>query len=108
MHHLGAGRFRDTQIRVWAAACGWVATYLMSSFVTPGRTSSENATGTVISRVILSGSPVASSSRVTGTEPSTEFSIGTTAWSAPPSRTESSATVTVEHARQVGTVDVGQ
>ena len=63
----------------------------------PGRTSSENATGTVISARIISGSPCASSSSVTGTDPSTEFSIGTTARSASPARTASSATVTVEH-----------
>jgi hypothetical protein len=68
----------------------------MSSGFVPGRASRLNAIGTVISRVIISGSPVASSSSVTGTDPSTEFSMGTTAPSASPPRTASSARVTVE------------
>ena len=89
------GRCSAHQRRVCAAACGCVATRRTSSGATPGRASRLNAIGTVISRVIISGSPVASSSSVTGTEPSTEFSIGTTAPSASPWRTASSATVTV-------------
>ena len=52
----------------------------------------------------VSGSPWASSSRVTGTDPSTEFSIGTTARSASPARTASSATVTVANDTAAPTV----
>src|SRR3954451_12211798 len=91
------GKCSATQPRVCAAACGWVATIRTSAHVVPGRTSSENATGTVISCTIINGCPCASSSSVTGTDPSTEFSIGTTACSAVLLRTASSATVTVEH-----------
>ena len=79
-----------------------------SSARVPGRTSTEKATGTVISRTIISGSPVASSSSVTGTEPSTEFSIGTTAASASPERTASSATITVEHGSGSDSASPGQ
>jgi hypothetical protein len=45
--------------------------------------------------VITSGSPVANSSNVDATEPSTEFSSGTTAASASPLRTASIAAGTV-------------
>jgi hypothetical protein len=61
----------------------------------PGRTSRANATGSTTSRVMTSGSPVASSSRVALTEPSTEFSNGTIAASASPSRTASRVAGTV-------------
>jgi hypothetical protein len=61
----------------------------------PAGTSSENVTGSRISRTICSGAPVASSSRVVATDPSTEFSIGTTAASASSARTASIAAGTV-------------
>jgi hypothetical protein len=67
----------------------------MSSGRVPGLASSANCTSTCISRVIINGSPLVSSSMVAATPPSTEFSIGTTAPSASDARTVSSATVTV-------------
>ena len=103
-----SGRCSAHQRRVCAAACGCVATRRTSSGRTPCGASRLNAIGTVISRVIISGSPVASSSRVTGTEPSTEFSIGTTAPSASPSRTASSATRHRRARLQVGLRGGGQ
>ena len=66
----------------------------MSASVVPGRASRAKLTGSTISRTICNGSPVASSSSVVGTEPSTEFSIGTTALSHSPRRTASRAAAT--------------
>ncbi|CAB5052226.1 unannotated protein [freshwater metagenome] len=57
-------------------------------------TISANETGKVTSPTINSGVPVASSSRVRATTPSTEFSIGTSAKWALPTRTASKAAVT--------------
>ncbi|MCY1243807.1 hypothetical protein D9M72_568410 [compost metagenome] len=52
--------------------------------------------GTSASRTILSSAPDAMASRVAVTPPSTEFSMGTMAASAEPSRTLSSAVFTLE------------
>jgi hypothetical protein len=61
----------------------------------PGRAASVNATSVNTSRVITSGSPWARPSIVAGTEPSTEFSNGTSAASASPDRTAASAPATL-------------
>ncbi|CAB4958455.1 unannotated protein [freshwater metagenome] len=62
--------------------------------VVPGLAISAKVTGKVTSPAIVNGSPVASSSRVRATTPSTEFSIGTSANCASPERTALSAAVT--------------
>jgi len=90
-----AGRCSRSQFRHCASPCGWVPTLPTRSRVAPGRATSANVTGRKISRVITSGSPLVSSSSVDGTEPSTEFSSGTTAASASPLRTASIASGTV-------------
>ena len=90
-----SGRVRRSQRRHWASACGWVPTPRTAARVVPGRASSANETGSATSRVTMSGSPVASSSRVAVTAPSTEFSIGTIAAVTSPRRTPSSADGTV-------------
>ena len=67
----------------------------MSASPVPGRASSANATGSgtsaqITRSVLLARSvPLASSSRVAVTAPSTEFSMGTMARSAAPLRTAS-------------------
>ena len=63
--------------------------------VAPGLVINAKVTGKVTSPAIVSGSPIANSSRVRATTPSTEFSIGTKAKSASPLRTASSAAVTL-------------
>ena len=70
----------------------------MSASCVPGRTHRLNCTGSEISAAIIKGSPLASSSSVAGTEPSTEFSMGTKAAAASPWRTASSAEVTEPNA----------
>ena len=62
--------------------------------VVPCFTIKAKETGKVTSATIVSASPVASSSSVRATTPSTEFSIGTRAKCAFPSRTELRAAVT--------------
>ena len=93
VHDVGVGQVRrqpatalGRRVRVGRDALG-----LTSASVVPARASSANCTSTRSSRVIISGSPVASSSSVAATPPSTEFSSGTTAPSASPARTASSA-----------------
>ena len=90
-----SGRWALSQCRHWAVAWGWDATTRMAPRSVPGRASSESRTGTSISRAMCSGSPVANSSRVPVTAPSTEFSKGTTAPSTEPSRTAAKASATV-------------
>ena len=92
---VASGSTVASQRRHWAAACGWVATRRTDVRAVPGRAISANDTGSSTSRVTISGSPTASSSSVVDTEPSTEFSIGTSAWSASPRRTASSAAPTL-------------
>ena len=67
----------------------------MSASVVPGLTSRANSTGTITSALMTSGVPLASSSSVALTPPSTELSIGTTARSAAPVLTASSAAAIV-------------
>ncbi len=59
--------------------------------VTPGRAIRVKRTGSAISSTMTRRLPFASSSKVTETEPSTEFSIGITAASTSPARTASIA-----------------
>ena len=92
---VASGSAVASQRRHCAAACGWVATRRTWCRPVPGRAISANDTGSSTSRVTIRRSPTASSSRVAETEPSTEFSIGTRAWSASPRRTASSAAVTL-------------
>jgi hypothetical protein len=84
-----------SQPRHWVEACGWAATVRTAPSWTPDRAASTNSTGITTSRVITSGSPVASSSRVSAITPPIEFSIGTSAASASPARTASSASATL-------------
>jgi hypothetical protein len=60
-----------------------------------GRAAKTKSTGITTSRVMTSGSPSTISSRVMPTAPPTEFSHGTRAASASPSRTASSASGTL-------------
>jgi hypothetical protein len=60
----------------------------------PNLVISEKLTDNVVSPKTTNGSPIASSSRVLATTPSTEFSIGTSARSHVPFRTALSAAVT--------------
>ena len=92
---LASGRCALSQCRHWAVAWGWEATTRMPPRSVPARASRERRTGTSISRAICSGLPVANSSRVPVTAPSTEFSKGTTAPSTEPSRTAAKASATV-------------
>ena len=85
------GRFAPASRRDCARACGWLATGPDVGGSVPGRAARSNATVRNTSRVITSGSPSASPSMVAGTEPSTEFSSGTSAASASPDRTAASA-----------------
>ena len=78
--------------RHWASACGCVAILRIS--VASCLTISAKDTGSVTSPTIDKGVPVASSSSVRATTPSTEFSIGTKAKCALPTRTASKAAVT--------------
>ena len=86
-----------SQRRHCASAWGCVAIFLIAETSVPCLANSANCTSTCISRVIISGSPVDSSSIVTATPPSTEFSIGTTAPSASAALTASSAAETEPH-----------
>ena len=74
------------------SACGWVAIVVIVDW--PAFVIKAKVTGKVTSPATTSGSPVASSSKVRATTPSTEFSIGTRAKSAAPLRTASRAAVT--------------
>jgi hypothetical protein len=85
-------------VRHCASACGCVAILRIGFPTFSGRTISANETGRVVSATITSASPVASSSRVRATTPSTEFSMGTSALSAAPLRTASRVAVTFAHA----------
>jgi hypothetical protein len=69
----------------------------MSAISIPGRASRAKATGSSISARMIRSDPVASSSRVAVTAPSTEFSMGTMARSATPARTVSSVAWMVTH-----------
>ena len=80
-----------SQSRTCAAATGKAATVRTSAGVTPGRVTMLNATSNVCSAKICNGDPVARPSSVGNTDPSIEFSIGTQAKSATPSRTACSA-----------------
>ena len=84
------GRFCSSHRRHWAWACGWPPTVVTSPSSVPGRVSSANATGSGTSALITRSRPVASSSRVAVTAPSTEFSMGTMPRSADPLRTAAS------------------
>ena len=68
----------------------------MSPIRMPGLATSTKLIGTSASRRIRSSWPVAMASRVAVTPPSTEFSIGTMAASAEPSRTMSRAVFTFD------------
>ena len=74
-----SGRCLASQRRHCGWACGWPPTGLMSASAVPGRASSANVDGERHLGVDHQLRPVASSSRVAVTAPSTEFSIGTTA-----------------------------
>jgi hypothetical protein len=89
------GTWSRSQCRHWALACGCAATERIAASGTPARAPSTNWTGSTTSRVMTSGSPSASSSRVTPTWPPIEFSSGTSAASASPPRTASSASGTL-------------
>ena len=93
--HSACGRFAFSHWRHWAWACGWPLTTLIPARSVPSRPSSANATGSRISVRMISARPVASSSRVAVTAPSTEFSSGTTPRSVTPSRTASSVAMIV-------------
>jgi hypothetical protein len=88
--HSVSGRWAASQPRHCGMACGWPPIRLMSPSAVPGLASSANAMGTC-SSAMMTRLPVARSSRVAVTTPSTELSIGTTARSAVPSRTAASA-----------------
>ena len=75
-------------------------------FCVPGFAIKEKETGNVTSPAITNGSPVANSSSVRATTPSTEFSIGTRAKSALPSRTAMRAAVTFEYGISESDADV--
>ena len=86
------GSARRSHPAVCARACGWLATDRTSDERRcPAGRRATNATSRKTSRVITSGSPSASPSIVAGTEPSTEFSSGTSAASASPDRTAARA-----------------
>ena len=90
-----SGRLARSQWRHWALAWGWDATTRIAPRSMPGRARRESRTGTSISRAMWSGVPLENSSRVPLTEPSTEFSKGTTAPSTEPSRVAAKASATV-------------
>ena len=92
---LASGRWARSQCRHWAVAWGWEATTRIEPSSVPGRASRERRTGTSISRAMCSGLPLTNSSRVPLTDPSTEFSKGTTAPPTDPSRTAAKASATV-------------
>ena len=73
------GIFFAMYSRHCASACGCVANLLISEIFTPGLTINAKLTAKILSPIIKSGSPLASSSKVLATTPSTEFSIGTIA-----------------------------
>ena len=79
----------------------------MSPIATPGLATRTKLMGTRASRRILSSWPVAMASRVAVTPPSTEFSIGTMAASAEPSRTLSSAVFTFEDGMRMASAASG-
>jgi len=81
------GRCSRSQLRTWAAACGWVRTVWTSAAAVPSRTRIEKLTASSVSATICNRAPVANASSVGGTVPSTEFSTGTQAASTSPSRT---------------------
>jgi len=91
-----SGILLSAQSRHWAQAWLWVEIRRMSSSRVPGRATSTKLIETRASRRIRSSCPVAIASRVAVTPPSTEFSIGTIAASAEPSRTLSSAVLTFD------------
>ena len=88
------GRFVANHWRVCASACGWVPTRRTSSSVVPGAATRENVTGRTASPMTVRGAPLASSSRVWATAPSTEFSTGTMDAETSPSRTPAMAAAT--------------
>jgi hypothetical protein len=90
-----SGMCASSQFRHCAEACGCAATVRTSASGISRLEASWNSTCSTTSRVITSGLPVASSSRVTGTAPPTEFSSGTSAASASPDRTASRASGTL-------------
>ncbi|PQM44438.1 hypothetical protein C1Y40_05405 [Mycobacterium talmoniae] len=85
------GRWAASQRRTCAAATGCAATVPTSAGLRPGLVTIENTTSSVVSANTCSGEPIARLSRVGSTPPSIEFSIGTHAYSAAPSRTASRA-----------------
>ena len=89
--HSQSGRLAASQPRHCGMDCGWPPTRLMSPSPVPGLASSANAMGICSSARMTRPFPVARSSRVAVTTPSTELSIGTTARSAVPSRTAARA-----------------
>jgi hypothetical protein len=88
------GMCAAAQLRTCAQPWLWVATERIADSSMSRRPTSTKLIGTRISRRICSASPLAMSSRVALTPPSTEFSIGTTAKCAEPSRTWASAVIT--------------
>ena len=105
--YSASGILLSTQSRHCAQAWPWVETRRMSSIRTPGRATSTKLIGTRASRRIRSSWPVAIASRVAVTPPSTEFSIGTIAASAEPSRTLSSAVLTFEDGMRMASAAPG-
>ena len=80
----------------WPLACGWETTAAMRSSGTGVRAIRQWWIGWTSSPVIWTPpSPCASASSVALTEPSSEFSIGTSARSTRPSRTAATASWTV-------------
>ncbi len=88
-----SGRLRSSHSRTWASACGWLAT--VRTAATPGAASTAKWIGNSASATATTGSSPASPSSVAVTGPSTEFSTGTHAHAAVPSRTAASAAVIV-------------
>ena len=74
-----------------------------------GLTTMLNVTSSVVSAYTCSGDPLARLSRVGDTDPSIEFSIGTHAYSAAPSRTASRAAgvLSIGSCRKASTLEAG-
>lgn len=88
------GRFSNSHRRHCASPWGWEPTATIESSGTSSRAIRVNRTGTATSPVMRSAGGALNSSKVPETEPSTEFSMGTTAASTSPLRTRSRAAIT--------------
>ena len=80
--------------RTCASACGCEASRATPAMPVPGRAIRAKRTGRATSSTMTRRLPLASSSRVTDTEPSTEFSMGMRAQSTSSARTASIAACT--------------